>query len=700
MTLFLLNVPGDRFYLFERTGGTTAVDRPVLVGSPHRAPEALQNAAGSRLDHEICVLSEDTPLLVDPEHRIHQLFKTALPRLRAGGDPLRGDVGIYRSFGIPERDPLDDPSQILSRLLHQRGVKGSGNFEWNRFTHPGRFERRSRSLEPVGGTADDCLNRAVMQGRINIVDPGVGEDLPDLREILTHHRHHSRRSAATAIEVAARSFHDLTPLQDEGQHVLPGEDSRIHQRGVLTKTKTGTRGTGDSKVRQHLPGGEVHKRNRNLRIVGLPEMVLRPAEKQRGQVKFAGIGTHLKQFPHRGTVIVEIPAHTDVLSTLSGVKKDYIHVGIVTQRTQPVQVSRSRTDKNGADQPRIMVLRSDICYAVGVKRYQQFSRITGVGAYVPERRVHNDELAGLMDTSDEWIYTHTGIRYRHVAADEHATSDLAVFACRRALDNAGLEPEQIDLILVATSTPDYIGLPSTACVVQEKLGIREAGAMDLVAACTGFVYGVETARTFVAAGAARHVLVVGSEIYSRIVNWKDRTSAVLFGDGAGAVVVSATEDAADESDRLLPAILGSRGSGAEDLCRLYGGTRHRYIPGETAESDILLQMDGRKVYNFAVGIIVDVIRNLLSRNGLTFSDVKYVVPHQANRRIITAGARRGDWDEDRFYVNMEEYANTSAASIPIALNEMQEKGLIMRGDLLLCVGFGSGLTYGGNLIYW
>ncbi len=337
-----------------------------------------------------------------------------------------------------------------------------------------------------------------------------------------------------------------------------------------------------------------------------------------------------------------------------------------------------------------------------MERIQSSVGISGVGAHVPERRVHNDELAGIMDTTDEWIYTHTGIRYRHIAADNEAASDLAARAGRHALEQAGLEPDDIDLVLVATSTPDYPGLPSTACVVQDKLGISRAVAMDLVAACTGFIYGIETARTFVAAGAARHVLVIGSEVYSRILNWEDRRTAVLFGDGAGAAVVSTLENSPDERgrSRILPAVLGSRGSGAESLCRLHGGTRHQYVPGVTPEAATLLQMEGRKVYNFAVSVIVEVIQDLLNQNDLTFDDITYVIPHQANTRIVTAAARRGDWDESRFFMNIEEYGNTSAASIPIALNELNEKGLLSRGDLLLFVGFGSGLTYGGNLVYW
>lgn len=349
-----------------------------------------------------------------------------------------------------------------------------------------------------------------------------------------------------------------------------------------------------------------------------------------------------------------------------------------------------------------VVFPEESWYLSRVELKQHAAHISGIGAYVPERRLHNEELAQIMDTSDDWIYSHTGIRYRHVAAEEEAASDLAVKAAHGALDAAHLAPEAVDLVLVATSTPDYIGLPSTACVVQDKLRITGAGAMDLVAACTGFIYGLETARTFIAAGAARHVLVIGSEVYSRIVNWEDRKSSVLFGDGAGAVVVSAVDTArsAPAAGHIFPALLGSRGSGAETLCRLHGGTRHPYVPGVTPESATLLQMDGRSVYTFAVAALVEVIQTLLERNRLSFQDIAWVVPHQANTRIITAAARRGGWDAERFYMNIEEYANTSAASIPIALDEMNRKKLLSPGDLLLFVGFGSGLTYGGNLLRW
>ena len=327
------------------------------------------------------------------------------------------------------------------------------------------------------------------------------------------------------------------------------------------------------------------------------------------------------------------------------------------------------------------------------------ARIAAVGAYVPPRRMTNVDLSRIVDTSDEWISSHTGIRNRHIAEDDQAASDLALPASRQALERAGLNPEDIDLILVATSTPDYPGLPSTASVLQHKLEVPAAGAMDVVAACSGFIYALETARTYVVAGAARHVLVAGTEVYSRIVDWTDRSSCVLFGDGAGAVIVSASDNP-DDPGEILPAILGSRGAGAEALYRSHGGTRNPYVPGQTRESDLKLKMDGRKVYNFAVAIVGQVISELLDRQGLRFQMLDWVVPHQANIRIIEAVAKRNGWDVERFYRNISEYANTSAASIPIALNEMVEKEILKRGMRILTVGFGAGLSWGGHLISW
>lgn len=324
------------------------------------------------------------------------------------------------------------------------------------------------------------------------------------------------------------------------------------------------------------------------------------------------------------------------------------------------------------------------------------ARITGVGICIPPRRVSNDELATIVDTSDEWIYSHTGIHYRHIAGADVAASDLAVDACEVALEQADVAAAAVDMVLLATSTPDYPGLPATASIVQHRIGAERAGAMDLVAACTGFIYGLATGAAFVRSGAAATVLVVGSEVFSKILNWKDRNTCVLFGDGAGAAVLQAREGS--EETGILDSVLRSRGSGADSLLRAAGGSRTPCIPGTTPDEATKLKMDGRRVYNFAVGALGETIQALLDRNGLTFDEIDHVIPHQANVRIIEAACKRSGYSFDKFFMNIAEYANTSAASIPIAMHDMLRAGMLRPGQLAMTVGFGSGLSYGGNLI--
>jgi len=324
--------------------------------------------------------------------------------------------------------------------------------------------------------------------------------------------------------------------------------------------------------------------------------------------------------------------------------------------------------------------------------------IRSTGTYVPLRRMPNDELPKHLDTSDEWIVSHTGIRNRHLAAEDQATSDLAVEAARKALHRAQMLSTEIDMILVATATPDFVGFPSTACIVQDKLAAVNAAAMDLVAGCTGFIYGLETARGFVASGFSRNVLLIGAETLTRHIDWQDRDTCVLFGDGAGAVVVSAEEGA--ETTGLLATYLRADGAGARLLERTAGGSRFPFVQGSTPQSDTYLKMEGRQVYNFAVKVIVETIQLLLEKGRLAMEQIKYIVPHQANVRIIEAAAKRAKIPLEKFYINIQEFANTSAATIPIALAEMQGKHLLEPGDLVLTVGFGAGLTYGGNLLRW
>ena len=307
--------------------------------------------------------------------------------------------------------------------------------------------------------------------------------------------------------------------------------------------------------------------------------------------------------------------------------------------------------------------------------------IESVGSYIPERVMTNDELAEMVDTSNEWIVSHTGIRERHIAAEDEKTSDLAVMAAEKALESSSVSAEDIDLIIVATSTPDFVGFPSTAAIVQDRLGASNAGAMDLTAACTGFIYGLETARAFVESGSAATVMVIGSEVLSRIIDWTDRNTCVLFGDGAGAVIVN--RSAEHGPSRIAHGFLKSQGSGAEYL----------YV-------DTAIRMNGRQVYSFAVKALCDTVDDLLRDIPDGREKIRFVVPHQANVRIITAAGRRMNLPDELFYTNMDRFANTSAASIPLALDEIARKDLLERGDLILTIGFGGGLTYGGNLIYW
>lgn len=324
-------------------------------------------------------------------------------------------------------------------------------------------------------------------------------------------------------------------------------------------------------------------------------------------------------------------------------------------------------------------------------------KIDSIGSYVPEKRISNDDLAQTVDTSDEWIRSHTGIGNRHIAAEEEAASDLAIKAARAALEKSQIDVQDIGMIILATASPDYLGFPSTSCIVQEALGIKSCGAFDITAGCTGFVYGLEIGRSMVAAGSAKHILVIGVETLSKIVNWKDRNTCVLFGDGAGAVILSPAEDG--EESGFIDSILGSDGAGAQSLVRRAGGSRQPFS-SRTPEEDLYIAMDGRKVYNFAVRVNTEMLTNILGRNNFSFDDLAWVVPHQANIRIIQAAAGRLGVSLDKFFLNIEEYANTSAASIPIALDQLAGTGKLSRGDLLLFMGFGAGLTYGANLLRW
>jgi 3-oxoacyl-[acyl-carrier-protein] synthase-3 len=302
------------------------------------------------------------------------------------------------------------------------------------------------------------------------------------------------------------------------------------------------------------------------------------------------------------------------------------------------------------------------------------SIVRGVGSYLPERVVTNKDLMTQIETSHEWIVQRTGIEQRHIAADNETTSWLGIRAAKAALADAGLEPRDIDLIVVATSTPDYT-FPSTATIVQEGLGIHHGAAFDLQAVCTGFVYAVATADKFLASGSHARALVIGAETFSRILDWEDRTTCVLFGDGAGAIVMEAAEGEGSSADRgVLTSHLRSDGRHRDKLY-VNGG------PGSTRSTGVL-KMEGREVFRFAVGMVTDVIRDAFEATGTTAEDLDWFVPHQANKRIITASG------------------NTSAASIPLALDVAKRDGRIKEGDLVMIEAIGGGFTWGSALIRW
>ena len=321
--------------------------------------------------------------------------------------------------------------------------------------------------------------------------------------------------------------------------------------------------------------------------------------------------------------------------------------------------------------------------------------ITGVGSWVPERVLTNADLERMVDTSDEWITSRTGIRERRIAAAGETTSDMAVKAGRRALERAGVAAENIDLIIVATITPD-MPFPSTACLVQQKLGASRAAAFDIEAACSGFVYALDIASHFVASHTYETVLVIGAEKMSSVVDWTDRNTCVLFGDGAGAAVLQNRPNA----HGLLTTCLGSDGSKAGLLELPGGGSACPPTAESVANRMHYLRMDGRQTFKNAVNAMVSAAHVALERCGLTIDQIRCIIPHQANQRIITAVSEQLCAAEGQVFVNVDRYGNTSAASVAIALDEAATAGRIQRGDLVLMVVFGAGLTWGAAIIEW
>jgi 3-oxoacyl-[acyl-carrier-protein] synthase-3 len=320
--------------------------------------------------------------------------------------------------------------------------------------------------------------------------------------------------------------------------------------------------------------------------------------------------------------------------------------------------------------------------------------ITGVGSYVPERVMTNDDLSKLVDTSDEWITERTGIKERRVAEPDQAASDLALPAAEQALAAAGLDAADIDLVVVATVTPDMF-FPSTGSLLASALGADDAGAYDLSAGCTGFMYALAQAYGALAGGLAENALVVGTETLSKITNWHDRTTCVLFGDGAGAVVLQRVPQ-----DGFLGFELGSDGEGGQELSIPAGGSRFPVSAETLAEEMHYLQMNGREVYKFATRILVSSAEKLLEECGLTVDEIDLYIPHQANKRIIDYAAGKLGIPEEKIFVNVQKYGNTSSASIPLCLAEAVAEGRLAKGTRVLMTGMGAGLTWGSAYTIW
>ncbi|HEU5299844.1 MAG TPA: beta-ketoacyl-ACP synthase III [bacterium] len=323
------------------------------------------------------------------------------------------------------------------------------------------------------------------------------------------------------------------------------------------------------------------------------------------------------------------------------------------------------------------------------------STIAGIGHYLPERILTNAEIEALVETSDEWIVTRTGIRERRIAAPEQASSDLGLEAAREAMADAGVGPDDLDLIIVGTATPDML-FPATACILQDRLGAKRAGAFDLSAACSSWVYGIAVAHGYVSSGMAETVLVVGAETLSKITNWKDRSTCVLFGDSAGAAVIRPCEP----GQGFLSFYLGADGAGGPLISLPGGGSRYPASYETIERGDHYLQMNGREVYKFAVRLIPKAIEEAASRAGVRLEDVDWFIPHQANIRIIDAAAERLGQPREKFFINVERFGNTSSASVPVALYEAVRGGKIRRGDLTVMVAFGGGLTWASTALRW
>jgi 3-oxoacyl-[acyl-carrier-protein] synthase III len=318
--------------------------------------------------------------------------------------------------------------------------------------------------------------------------------------------------------------------------------------------------------------------------------------------------------------------------------------------------------------------------------------IASIGSYVPQNIMTNDDLSKIVDTNDEWISSRTGIKERRISQGEN-TSDLGAKAALKALEKAGLTPKDVDLIVVATSSPDALS-PSTAVYIQAKIGAFDAACFDVSAACSGFIYALNVASQFIKTGQSKTALVIGAEVLSKITDWKDRNTCVLFGDGAGAAVLVPSEEKG-----IASVFNGADGRKAEYLTLGIVPVKNTYVTPEKI-ADFKINMDGKEVFRFASSVMLEAIDKVLKDTGYSLDDIKYIVPHQANYRIIDFAARKLGASMDKFYVNLQKYGNTSAASIPIALDEMVEKELLKKGDKIITVAFGAGFTWSVALIEW
>ena len=317
-----------------------------------------------------------------------------------------------------------------------------------------------------------------------------------------------------------------------------------------------------------------------------------------------------------------------------------------------------------------------------------YSRIIGTGSYLPEKILTNHDLERMVDTSDEWIRTRTGITQRHIAREDQVASDLALYACQNAMQAAGVTPKDIDLIIVATTTPDMI-FPSTACILQNKLGIENCPAFDVQAVCSGFVYALATADMFISSGKCRNALVVGSEIYSKILDWNDRSTCVLFGDGAGAVVLSQSNQPG-----ILSTHLHASGSHSNIL------SAPACISGGKVQGTPYISMEGNAVFKFAVKVLEEVVQEVVEKNNLKSTDMEWLIPHQGNIRIIQSTAKKLGLPMEKVVVSVDKHGNTSAASIPLALDIAVRDGRIQLDQLILLEGVGGGFTWGAVLLRW